>query len=110
MRGGTPPSESRPALPIGRSIAAGAAAHIGRIPYFGAPLACRASKEVTDGYRSHQGQHRAAGRRAGLPNPITDDDATLGEAGDAMRPQGEAPEMDKDDAEGPAPHASQMPR
>lgn len=45
-----------------------------------------------------------------LPNPITDDDATLGEAGDAMRPQGEAPEMDKDDAEGPAPHAGQMPR
>ena len=45
-----------------------------------------------------------------LPNPITDDDASLGEAGDAMRPQGEAPEMDKDEAEGPAPHASQMPR
>jgi hypothetical protein len=45
-----------------------------------------------------------------LKNPITDDDATLGEAGDAMRPQGEAPEMDKDDAEGPVPHSTQMPR
>ena len=45
-----------------------------------------------------------------LPNPITDDDASLGEAGDAMRPQGEAPEMDKDEAEGPTQHASQMPR
>ena len=45
-----------------------------------------------------------------LPNPITDDTASLGEAGDAIRPQGEAPEMDKDEAEGPAPHASQMPR
>jgi hypothetical protein len=45
-----------------------------------------------------------------LPNPITDDDATLGEAGDAANPQGEAPEMDKDDAEGPAPHTTQMPR
>ncbi len=44
-----------------------------------------------------------------LPNPITDDDATLGEAGDAVNPQGEAPETDKDDAEGPAPHISQMP-
>lgn len=45
-----------------------------------------------------------------LPNPITDDDATLGEAGDAANPQGEAPETDKDDAEGPAPHTTQMPR
>ena len=45
-----------------------------------------------------------------LPNPITDDDASLGEAGDAMRPQGEAPEMDKDQDEGPAPHTQQMPR
>jgi len=45
-----------------------------------------------------------------LKNPITDDDATLGEAGDAMRPQGEEPEMDKDDAEGPVPHSTQMPR
>ena len=45
-----------------------------------------------------------------LPNPITDDDASLGEAGDALRPQGEAPEIDKDEAEGPAPHTTQMPR
>lgn len=45
-----------------------------------------------------------------LPNPITDDDAALGEAGDAMNPQGENPEADKDDAEGPAPHTTQMPR
>jgi hypothetical protein len=47
---------------------------------------------------------------AELKNPITDDDATLGEAGDALFPQGEAPETDKDDAEGPAPHTTQMPR
>ena len=45
-----------------------------------------------------------------VPNPITDDDATLGEAGDALRPQGEEPEMDKDEAEGPVPHTTQMPR
>lgn len=45
-----------------------------------------------------------------IKNPITDDDATLGEAGDAMNPQGEEPEIDKDDAEGPAPHITQMPR
>jgi len=45
-----------------------------------------------------------------LPNPITDDDASLGEAGDAINPQGEAPETDKDGGEGPAPHVSQMPR
>lgn len=45
-----------------------------------------------------------------LPNPITDEDATLGEAGDATMPQGEEPERDKDDAEGPVPHATQMPR
>ncbi len=45
-----------------------------------------------------------------LKNPITDDDATLGEAGDAQNPDGEAPDTDKDDAEGPAPHTSQMPR
>jgi len=45
-----------------------------------------------------------------LKNPITDDDATLGEAGDALRPQGEEPEMDKDELEGPAPRTSQMPR
>lgn len=45
-----------------------------------------------------------------LKNPITDDDATLGEAGDALRPQGEEPELDKDQAEGPAPHTTQMPR
>jgi len=48
--------------------------------------------------------------RQELTNPITDDDAALGEAGDAINPQGEAPETDKDDAEGPAPHISQMPR
>lgn len=45
-----------------------------------------------------------------LKNPITDDDATLGEAGDAAVPQGEEPLTDKDDAEGPAPHITQMPR
>lgn len=45
-----------------------------------------------------------------LKNPITDDDATLGEVGDALRPQGEEPETDKDHAEGPAPHTTQMPR
>ncbi|MEO6579099.1 MAG: hypothetical protein ABIO99_09420 [Candidatus Limnocylindria bacterium] len=45
-----------------------------------------------------------------LKNPITDEDATLGEAGDAMNPDGEAPETDKDDGEGPAPHTTQMPR
>ncbi len=47
---------------------------------------------------------------AELKNPITDDDARLGEAGDALNPQGEAPETDKDEAEGPAPHVTQMPR
>jgi len=45
-----------------------------------------------------------------LRNPITDEDASLGEAGDAMLPQGEAPEADKDEQEGPAPHTTQMPR
>jgi hypothetical protein len=45
-----------------------------------------------------------------LKNPITDDDATLGEAGDALVPRGEEPERDKDDLEGPAPRTSQMPR
>ena len=45
-----------------------------------------------------------------LPNPITDRHASLGEVGDAMNPEGEAPEEDKDDAEGPAPHVTQMPR
>ena len=45
-----------------------------------------------------------------MPNPLTDDDATLGEVGDAMRPQGEEPLTDKDQAEGPAPRAQQMPR
>lgn len=45
-----------------------------------------------------------------LPNPITDDHATLGEVGDAAVPQGEEPEEEKDRAEGPAPHATQMPR
>jgi hypothetical protein len=45
-----------------------------------------------------------------LPNPITDREASLGEAGDAMNPKGEAPEEDKDDAEGPVPHTTQMPR
>lgn len=44
-----------------------------------------------------------------MPNPITDDDATLGEAGDAMRPDGEEPERDKDQSEGPVPHTTQMP-
>ena len=45
-----------------------------------------------------------------LPNPITDDDATLGEVGDAAVQEGEEPERDKDRAEGPAPHTTQMPR
>ena len=45
-----------------------------------------------------------------LPNPITDEQASLGEAGDALNPEGEAPEEDKDDAEGPVPHTTQMPR
>ncbi len=45
-----------------------------------------------------------------MPNPITDDDIALGEAGDAQRPDGEVPDRDKDDLEGPAPHTTQMPR
>jgi hypothetical protein len=45
-----------------------------------------------------------------MPNPITDEEATLGEAGDAAVPQGEEPEEDKDRAEGPVPHVTQMPR
>lgn len=45
-----------------------------------------------------------------MPNPITDEEATLGEAGDAAIPQGEEPEEDKDRAEGPVPHVTQMPR
>ena len=45
-----------------------------------------------------------------IKNPITDGDATLGEAGDAMNPEGEAPETDKDNAEGPVPHTTQIPR
>jgi hypothetical protein len=46
-----------------------------------------------------------------LRNPITDEDASLGEAGDAMRPEGEAERgLDKDDDAGPAPHTTQMPR
>lgn len=45
-----------------------------------------------------------------LPNPITDRQAELGEAGDALNPEGEAPEADKDDAKGPAAHTTQMPR
>ena len=47
---------------------------------------------------------------AELPNPITDRNATLGEAGDALNPEGEAPETDKDEAEGPVPRSTQMPR
>jgi hypothetical protein len=45
-----------------------------------------------------------------LKNPITDRDAQLGEAGDALIPRGEEPERDKDDMEGPAPRSTQMPR
>jgi hypothetical protein len=45
-----------------------------------------------------------------LKNPITDDDIALGEAGDALRPDGEAPEDDKDRDEGPVPRTTQMPR
>jgi hypothetical protein len=47
---------------------------------------------------------------AELKNPITDDDITLGEAGDALLPEGEEPERDKDQAEGPVPSANQPPR
>jgi hypothetical protein len=47
---------------------------------------------------------------AELPNPITDRNATLGEAGDALNPEGEAPETDKDEAQGPVPRSTQMPR
>ena len=47
---------------------------------------------------------------AEIPNPITDEDAALGESGDALIPDGESPDEDKDDAEGPAPHTTQMPR
>jgi hypothetical protein len=46
---------------------------------------------------------------ATLPNPITDE-RSLGEAGDALNPDGEAPADDKDDAGGPVPHTTQMPR
>lgn len=45
-----------------------------------------------------------------IKNPITDEDATLGEAGDALHPEGEDPARDKDDLEGPTPHTTQMPR
>jgi hypothetical protein len=45
-----------------------------------------------------------------LKNPITDDDIALGEAGDALRPEGEAPEDDKDQEEGPVPHTTQTQR
>jgi hypothetical protein len=49
--------------------------------------------------------------RTNLPNPITDDDASLGESGDALRPQGEEERgFDKDRDEGPAPHTTQMHR
>jgi hypothetical protein len=47
---------------------------------------------------------------AELPNPITDERAEIGEAGDALRPEGEPPDEDKDQAEGPVPHTTQMPR
>jgi hypothetical protein len=45
-----------------------------------------------------------------LKNPITDEDISLGEAGDALVPQGEAPETDKDEDEGPVPHTTQVQR
>lgn len=49
--------------------------------------------------------------RNAIRNPITDPNASLGEAGDAIRPQGEAETgRDKDRDEGPAPHTTQMPR
>ncbi len=45
-----------------------------------------------------------------VPNPITEV-ASLGVAGDALRPLGEAEAgIDKDDDAGPAPHITQMPR
>jgi hypothetical protein len=46
---------------------------------------------------------------ATLPNPITEE-GELGEAGDALVPEGEAPEADKDQAEGPVPRSTEMPR
>jgi hypothetical protein len=46
---------------------------------------------------------------ATLPNPIGDDVA-LGEAGDALNPEGETPADDKDEGQGPVPHTTQMPR
>lgn len=45
-----------------------------------------------------------------MPNPITDEDASLGEPGDALVPEGEEPDRDKDDLEGPAARTTQMPR
>lgn len=45
-----------------------------------------------------------------LKNPITDRDAALGEAGDALVPEGEEPGRDKDQAEGQVPRTQQMPR
>ncbi len=45
-----------------------------------------------------------------LPNPITDEDIALGESGDALVPEGEEAERDKDDLEGPTPRTTQMPR
>jgi hypothetical protein len=45
-----------------------------------------------------------------MPNPITDEDIALGESGDALVPEGEEPDRDKDDLEGPAPRTTQMPR
>lgn len=47
---------------------------------------------------------------AKIPNPITDEDASLGEAGDALIPEGESSDDDKDEAQGPAAHTTQMPR
>ena len=62
----------------------------------------------TESDRTHDSVEQMEERE--LPNPITDEDATLGESGDAIVPEGEEPERDKDDLEGPAPRTTQMPR
>src|SRR5688500_17464019 len=75
----------------------------------GAPLApARAGGDPIDGHRTKGSSEQLEDSH--LPNPITDRDASLGEAGDALNPQGEEPEMDKDEAEGPVPRTTQMPR
>jgi hypothetical protein len=63
----------------------------------------------TDSDRTKDSIEQLDDRR--LPNPITEAAATLGEAGDAMRPDGEHESGEDKDADvGPAPHITQMPR